>query len=67
MSTTPELDEVTAIYKTASQTPVGKYFVCYEGLPSECFLKPTGAATRMIRGETPVSAKLPEPLPLPTE
>ena len=25
-----EVDEVTAIYKVASQTPVGKYFVTYD-------------------------------------
>lgn len=59
-----EVDEGTAIYKVANVTPVGKYFVTYEGLPSDYYLKLTGAATRMIRGETPLSRNIPEPLPL---
>ena len=60
-----EVDEGTAIYKVADKTPVGKYFVTYEGLPSDCYLKLTGAATRMIRGEIPLSMTIPEKLPLP--
>ena len=48
-----EVDEGTAIYKVANVTPVGKYFVTYEGLPSDWYLKLTGAATLMIRGEAP--------------
>jgi hypothetical protein len=62
-----EVDEGTAIYKVANQTPVGKHFVTFEGLPSDWYLKLTGAATRMIRGEVPLSEKIPEPLPLPRE
>jgi hypothetical protein len=62
-----EVDEGTAIYKVANQTPVGKYFVTYEGLPSDWYLKLTGAATRMIRGEIRLSEKIPEPLPVPKE
>jgi hypothetical protein len=54
-----EVDEGTAIYKVASQTPVGQHFVTYEGLPPDYYLKLTGAATRMIRGEAPLSAKIP--------
>jgi hypothetical protein len=57
-----EVDEGTAIYKVANQTPVGKYFVTYEGLPSDWYLKLTGAATRMIRGEAPLSRQIPEKL-----
>ena len=40
----------------------GHYFVTYEGLPTDWYLKLTGAATRMIRGETPLSEKIPETL-----
>ncbi len=58
-----EVDEGTAIYKVANQTPVGKHFVTYEGLPGDWYLRLTGAATRMIRGEVPLSEKIPEPLP----
>lgn len=57
-----EVDEGTAIYKVSNVTPVGKYFVTYEGLPSDYYLKLTGAASRMIRGETPLSWKTPEHL-----
>ena len=58
-----ECDEGTAIYKIANDIPVGKYFVTPEGLPSDYYLKLTGAATRMIRGETPLSEKIPDKLP----
>jgi hypothetical protein len=62
-----EVDEGTAIYKVASQTPVGKYFVTYEGLPSDWYLKLTGAATQMMRGDTPLSENIPEKMPFPNE
>ncbi|HWX23068.1 MAG TPA: glycoside hydrolase family 71/99-like protein [Candidatus Binatia bacterium] len=62
-----EVDEGTAIYKVANTMPVGKYFVTYEGLPSDWYLKLTGAATQMLRGEIPWSVKIPERLPLPKE
>lgn len=55
-----EVNEGTAIYKVSNQTPVGKYFVTYEGLPSDYYLKLTGAATRMIRGQTPLSQNIPQ-------
>jgi hypothetical protein len=54
-----EVDEATAIYKVSNQIPAGRYFVTYEGLPSDWYLKLTGAATRMIRGETPLSMSIP--------
>jgi hypothetical protein len=60
-----EVNEGTAIYKVANQIPVGKYFVTYEGLPSDWYLKLTGAATQMIRGEAPISNKIPDELPFP--
>ncbi len=62
-----EVNEGTAIYKVANQVPVGKYFVTYEGLPADWYLKLTGAATRMIRGEIPWSEKIPEILPAPKD
>jgi hypothetical protein len=36
--------------------------VTYEGLPSDWYLKLTGAATRMIRGEAPLAEKMPDKL-----
>ncbi len=62
-----EVDEGTAIYKVANVIPEGEYFVTYEGLPSDWYLRLTGAATRMIRGETPLSAGIPENLPMPVK
>ena len=60
-----EVDEGTAIYKVADRTPVGKYFVTYEGLPNDWYLRLTGGATRMIRGDAPLSWKIPDEPPLP--
>jgi hypothetical protein len=57
-----EVDEGTAIFKVANTTPVGPYFLTYEGLPGDWYLRLTGAATRMIRGEAPLSWTIPEEL-----
>lgn len=57
-----EVDEGTAIYKVANVTPVGKYFVTYDGLPVDWYLRLTGAATRMIRGTAPLTWTIPEAL-----
>jgi hypothetical protein len=62
-----EVNEGTAIYKVASQTPVGKNFVTLEGLPTDWYLRVTGAATEMIRNETPLSLRIPDQMPLPRE
>jgi hypothetical protein len=62
-----EVDEGTAIYKVANQTPVGSDFVTYEGLPTDWYLKLTGAAARMIRGDAPLSPKIPDEMPSPTD
>jgi hypothetical protein len=62
-----EVNEGTAIYKVSNQVPVGRYFVTYEGLPSDWYLKLTGAAARMIRGETLLSEKIPLRLPPPKQ
>ena len=62
-----EVDEGTAIYKVADKTPVGNYFVTYEGLPGDWYLKLTGAATRMIRGDAPLAWTIPDDLPFPRD
>lgn len=56
-----EVDEGTAIYKLTDQTPVGQRFASTEGVPNDWYLTLTGAATRMIRGETPLSWTMPSP------
>lgn len=62
-----EVNEGTAIYKVSNQIPVGRYFVTYEGLPSDYYLRLTGAATQMIRGKRPMSTRIPTELPVPSE
>ncbi|HEV7923790.1 MAG TPA: glycoside hydrolase family 71/99-like protein [Verrucomicrobiae bacterium] len=62
-----EVNEGTAIYKVANQTPVGQNFVTLESLPTDWYLRLTGMATRMIRNEIPLSPKAPEQIPLPVE
>ena len=57
----------TAIFKVANKTPVGKYFVTHDGLPNDWYLKLTGAATRMIRGDAPLSRKIPDEMPFPRD
>lgn len=57
-----EVDEGTAIYKVSNTPPPGYHFVTYEGLPSDWYLRLTGAATKMIRGEIAPSEKIPEGL-----
>ena len=58
-----EIDGLIAFY----QTPVGQYFVTSDDLPTDWYLRLTGAATRMIRGETPLSLNIPNPVPLPSK
>ncbi len=58
-----EVDEGTAIFKVANVTPVGKYFVTYDGLPADWYLRLTGAASQMLRGTTPLTWTIPERLP----
>ena len=62
-----EVDEGTAIYKVADKGPVGYSFLSLEGRPGDWYLRLTGAATKMIRGETPLSWTAPEDLPGPKE
>ena len=62
-----EVDEGTAIHKVADKSPLGKHFVNDEGMGSDWYLKLTGAATQMIRGDAPHSAKIPERMPLPKD
>jgi hypothetical protein len=60
-----EVNEGTAIYKIANNTPVGENFITLNGLPSDWYLRLTGAATKMIRNETPLSPTIPDDLPPP--
>ncbi len=59
-----EVDEGTAIFKCTNDTPVGEgvKFLNYEGLPSDFYLRLTGAGAKLLRGELPVTDVLPEAL-----
>lgn len=56
-----EVDEGTAIFKCTSDVPNSgnTKFVTYEGLPSDFYLRLTGAGAKMLRGEIPFSDKMP--------
>jgi hypothetical protein len=62
-----EVDEGTAIFKVTNTPPVGKgvQFVTYEGLPSDHYLRLTGLAGKVIRGELPATDELPLPVLTP--
>lgn len=50
-----EVDEGTAIFKCSNDPPVGEQvsFLTYEGLPSDYYLRVTGQAGRMLKGQIP--------------
>jgi hypothetical protein len=58
-----EVDEATAIFKCSNHPPMdqGPRFIDYEGLPSDYYLRLTGAAGQMLRGELPPTAPKPSP------
>ena len=64
-----EVDEGTAIFKVTNDPPVGPgegvKFATYEGLPSDHYLRLTGLATQVIRGERPATDELPLPVTVP--
>ena len=56
-----EVDEGTAIFKCTNDVPVGgqSKFLTYESLPSDFYLRLTGAGGKLLRGEIPISEKPP--------
>ena len=55
-----EIDEGTAIFKCASEVPVGASpFVSYGNVPSDRYMWLVGRANKMKRGEIPLSATMP--------
>jgi hypothetical protein len=54
-----EVDEGTAIFKCTNTPPVGN-FSDNEGVPSDFYLRLTGAGGRMLRGEIPLTEALPK-------
>ena len=62
-----EVDEGTAIFKCTNDPPTanGAKFVTYEGLPSDHYLRLTGLAGRVIRGDLPPDDTPPPGVPSP--
>jgi hypothetical protein len=58
-----EVDEATAIFKCTNDVPKveGAEFISYEGLPSDYYLRLTGAGAKILRGEVPVDSAKPKP------
>ena len=56
-----EVDEGTAIFKCTTDIPVDEKskFVTYEGLPTDFYLKLTGAGAKLLRGEIPLTDSVP--------
>ncbi len=58
-----EVDEGTAIFKCVNNVPVSSdaAFVTYEGLPSDYYLRLTGAGGKLLRGAIPLESPKPKP------
>ena len=50
-----EVDESTAIFKVSENHPVTDNWVDYEGLPTDWYLRLVGEASKMQRGDIPLS------------
>ena len=58
-----EVDEATAIFKCTNNPPTsdGVKFLTMNGLPSDFYLRLTGEAGKLLRGEIPLSDTVPVP------
>lgn len=54
-----EVDEATAIFKVTNSPPTQARFQTYEGLPSDWYLRLTGAGAELLRGERKPTEALP--------
>jgi hypothetical protein len=54
-----EVDEATAIFKVTNSPPTQAKFTTYEGLPSDWYLRLTGAGAEVLRGERRATTELP--------
>jgi hypothetical protein len=54
-----EVDEGTAIFKVSNTPPGQGYFVTYEGLPADWYLRLTAEGSKVISGERPNSQSIP--------
>lgn len=54
-----EVDEATAIFKVTNSPPTQAKFQTYEGLPTDWYLRLTGAGSQLLRGELKNSKTIP--------
>lgn len=64
-----EVDEATAIFKCTDNPPTsdGVQFLTLEGLPSDFYLQLAGKAGELLRGEIPLTVKVPLTIQKPWE
>jgi len=54
-----EVDEGTAIFKVTNTPPTQGYFVTYEGMPTDWYLRLTAEGSKMLAGERPITSTIP--------
>jgi hypothetical protein len=54
-----EVDEGTAIFKVSNTPPTQGYFVTYEGMPADWYLRLTAEGTKVLTGERPNTPSIP--------
>jgi hypothetical protein len=54
-----EVDEGTAIFKVTNHPPTQAYFLTYEGLPADWYLRLTAEGSKVISGERPNQRAIP--------
>jgi hypothetical protein len=54
-----EVDEGTAIFKVSNTPPTQGYFVTYEGLPADWYLRLTAEGAKVLTGERPNTPDIP--------
>src|SRR3989441_11364760 len=54
-----EVDEGTAIFKVSNTPPTQAYFVTYDGLPTDWYLRLVAEGSKILSGEKPNSPVIP--------
>jgi hypothetical protein len=54
-----EVDEGTAIFKVSNTPPTQGYFLTYEGLPADWYMRLTAEGTKVLAGERPNQRAMP--------
>lgn len=54
-----EVDEGTAIFKVSNTPPTQAYFVTYEGMPADWYMRLAAEGTKVLNGERPNTPSIP--------